>query len=557
MISAAQVDAWLQADEDGHLEFKEAKTSFDPEKLTRYCAALANEGGGRLVFGVTDRRPRRVVGSAAFASLGRTVHRLLQQLRLRIVAEEVDHPDGRVVVFTIPSRPIGAPIETDGRYLMRSGESLTGMTPEMLRAIFDEGSPDYSAETCPAASIEDLDPAAIEKFRTLWRRKSGRAELDDLPAVQLLEDAELLVDGGVTYAALILMGTRRALGRHLAQAELVFEYRSEDLPGPAAQRAEFRQGFLGWFDELWELIDRRNDKQSYQDGLLVWDISTFNERACREAILNAVSHRDFRDAGSVFVRQYPRRLVVESPGGFPEGITEDNLLYRQKPRNRRLADALARCGFVERSGQGADMMFRTCIEEGKARPDFRHTDDHGVFLTLHGEVRDPDFVHFLEKVSRESGLSFGVNELLVLAHVHDGERVPQLLHRERNALLEAGVLERVARRKLVLSRRFYRFVGRPGEYTRRRGLDHETNKELLLRHIRDAGDKGARMSELLQVLPSKTRNQIQAMLKEMKEDRRVTVVGRTRAARWFACGDAIPTQSTPRNIPQPPATKEK
>lgn len=81
----------------------------------------------------------------------------------------------------------------------------------------------------------------------------------------------------------------------------------------------------------------------------------------REAILNPVTHRDYRMAGSVFVRQFPRRLDIVSPGGFPPGITPEDLLWRQSPRNRRIAETCARCGLVERSGQGANRMFEESI----------------------------------------------------------------------------------------------------------------------------------------------------------------------------------------------------
>ena len=178
----------------------------------------------------------------------------------------------------------------------------------------------------------------------------------------------------MTYAALVLLGNHPALGRYLANAEVIFEYRSSEAPGPASQREEFRRGFLLYHDRLWELVNLRNDRQHYQDGLFMLDIPTFNEGAVREAVLNAVSHRDYRHGGSVFVRQYARRIEIVSPGGFPQGVTPQNILDRQFPRNRRIADSLVRCGLVERSGQGANRIFEACIREGKALPDFDHTD---------------------------------------------------------------------------------------------------------------------------------------------------------------------------------------
>src|SRR5688572_3861309 len=98
----AQLARWLDANEDEHLEFKEANNRFDFELLVKYCCALANERGGHIVLGVTDQRPRKVVGSAAFADVQRTQHGLLDKLRLRIDAREIAHPDGRVLVLTVP-----------------------------------------------------------------------------------------------------------------------------------------------------------------------------------------------------------------------------------------------------------------------------------------------------------------------------------------------------------------------------------------------------------------------------------------------------------------------
>src|SRR5690606_18139712 len=143
--------------------------------------------------------------------------------------------------------PIGVPIAVEGAYWMRAGEDLAPMTPDMLRRIFDEAGPDFSAEICPKATLDDLDPAAIKDFRKRWRDASGNAAVASATAEQLLSDAELVTADGVTYAALILLGKAKALSRHLAQAEVVFEYRSSEAPGPANQREEFRQGFLTFF----------------------------------------------------------------------------------------------------------------------------------------------------------------------------------------------------------------------------------------------------------------------------------------------------------------------
>lgn len=535
MTDLQQLQSWLNAKESERLEFKEAKNNYDLDDLVKYATALANEGGGHMVLGVTARQPRQVVGSAAFRSLDKAKQILLDSLRLRVEAEELRHPDGRVVVFTIPSRPLGMPLHHKGAYWMRSGDQLVPMSTDQLRRILDESGPDFSAQICPGATLDDLDPAAIDSFRARWHRKSNNPTMKTLAASQLLHDAELLQDGQVTYAALILLGRARSLTRHLGQAEIVWEYRAHENYLEYQDRTDFRDAFFLMDDRLWEEISRRNELQHYQDGLYVLDLLTFNETVVREAILNAVSHRDYRMAGSVFVRQFPRKLEVESPGGLPAGINPENILWRQNPRNLRIAEVFRLCGLVERSGQGANRMFELSIKEGKAEPDFTGTDDYQVCVTLHGQIQDPRFIRFLEKIGRETTSQFNTLDFLILDRVYREKALPADWKAQARELVEQGILESVGRgrgARLILARKFYQFLGQKGDYTRRRGLDRETNKSLLLRHLRENQDQGSLLHEMIQVLPSLSRDQVQSLLRELQKEGRIQVEGRTKGARW-------------------------
>jgi ATP-dependent DNA helicase RecG len=215
-------------------------------------------------------------------------------------------------------------------------------------------------------------------------------------------------------------------------------------------------------------------------------VPTFNETASREAILNAVTHRDYRLPGSIFVRQYARRLEITSPGGFPPGITPENILWKQSPRNRRVADITAKCGLVERAGQGVDLMFKQCILEGKPLPDFSRSDEYEVWVTLHGQIQDPQFLRFLEKIGQERLATFTTPDLLVLDLIHREQPVSQDLKPRLPVLADQGIIEKIGRgrgTRYILSRQFYRFLRQKGVYTRKRGLDRETNKALLLNHI--------------------------------------------------------------------------
>lgn len=540
----AVLEEWMRGKEGEHLEFKEWKTKDDFELLARYCVALANEGGGRFIMGVTDTRPRKVVGSVAFAQPERTRKGLCNRIPLAIDFEEIHHPDcgpgSRVLVFDVPPRPVGIPIKYDGRYWMRKEDSLVEMSEERLRDIFEESGHDFSADECPGLTVAELDPSALEDFRRRWMAKARKAEdlslaerLATLSHEQLLTDAEALVGGKLNYAALILFGTTQAVGRHLAQAEIVFEYRSSDASGAAQERMEYRQGFFGFYDDLWERINKRNDKQEFQEGLFVTPIATFNERPVREAILNAVSHRNYQLGGSIFVRQFPRRLEIDSPGGLPLGITLENILDRQNPRNRRIAEILTKCGLVERSGQGMNLIYEELIKQSKPTPDFARTDQYQVGLTLHGTVQDPAFVRFVEKISKETTISFGTHDWTIFAHVARGEKIPKGHEDRVKRLLDLGLIERAKGRTYILSRRYYEFVGQKGAYTRKKGLDRKQNLALLLQHLQENLTVGCKLDELCQVLPALPPSQVQSLLRTLQREGQIHSVGKTNQGRWF------------------------
>lgn len=120
--TADQLDIYLNSPEGRHLEFKEASRNFHFEKLVDYCVALANEGGGKIIFGVTDQRPRKIIGTSAFAETGRTEGGLYERLKQRIPIEEVFTSDQkRILVVHVPSRAKGVAWHHQGRYLKRAG----------------------------------------------------------------------------------------------------------------------------------------------------------------------------------------------------------------------------------------------------------------------------------------------------------------------------------------------------------------------------------------------------------------------------------------------------
>jgi ATP-dependent DNA helicase RecG len=156
-----------------------------------------------------------------------------------------------------------------------------------------------------------------------------------------------------------------------------------------------------------------------------------------------------------------------------------------------------------------------------------------VTLTLDGLVQDPKLLTMMERIGQETQQSFATEDFLVVNHVHRDQPVPECLRDRIPRLLELGVIERIARGRFILGRRFYAALGKKGVDTRRRGLDRETNKELLLKHIRDNAEMGSKMNEFYQVLPGMPRSNIQVLLRELRAKGKIHGLGLTSAAKWF------------------------
>lgn len=529
------VEEILTAKEGENFEFKTAENRFSYTELQKYACAISNEGGGKIVFGITDKRPRQVKGSKAFDQPERTRKRLIDSLRINVDFEVFnDGTEKRVLVLIVPARPIGLPVQVDGVAWWRDGDSLVPMPESVRQKIYEESGRDFSAEICKGATLSDLDPNAIETFRKVWLEKRGNRQIANVSQEQLLRDCEALNrKGEITYAALILFGTHEALGEFLANSETIFEYRASEAAGPAGKREEYREGFFNYFDRLWNEINLRNLRLPYQEGLFVYDVYAYNERSVREAVLNAVCHRNYQLPGSVFVRQYNDHIDFESPGGLPMGITVENILDRQAARNRRLAEIISRCGLVERSGQGMNLIFEESIKDAKDLPDFMGTDDHFVRLRLGALVTNPDIIKLFKEIGDETLSSFSTDDFRIVRYVMDGESIPKSLRPGVGKLLNLGVIERVDRSRLVLAQKYYQRAGLSGRYTRLKGLTDEASKELLCQHMRNENNRGLRLTEFSQVLPSYSTRKIQRLLNALKSDGKVSVEGLTRAARWY------------------------
>ena len=529
-MTIEELDKLLQNQEDENLEFK-AKSSFSDNELFDYCAALANEGGGFLIFGVNNSRS--VVGTNLFQGTLQTYpNKVLNALSIKIQAEELRHQKGRVIVFQIPSRPKGRAVQSRGnhRYPMRAGESLTEMDQETLRAIFIEIDDDFSSKIVSDFSMSDLDQDALEQMRALLKlRNSNFSQKSD---EEILRALELLNNNGLNYTALILLAKKNKIDEILPGAEIIFEWRQEQNKIGHGFRKEWREPFLKIFNELWKTVSDRNIRIPFQEGLIQREIFAFNELAVREAMLNAVTHRDYTIVSqSIMIKADPGNLLVVSPGGFLPGITPENVLQRQAWRNRRIAEVFQKLGLVERSGQGMDQIFESTIRDGKGLPDLSKSDSTQVSLRIPARIQDKNFILFLEKVGREKQVTFSFEEIYQLELLRRQNALSNLEFKRK--FLDLGIIEKVGRTsgiKYILSHRYYENEERPGVYTRIKGLNREHKKELILEHIRREGS-GVK-KDFIDAFPDLKVSDISNFLQELKQEGKIKRVGSDRAGSW-------------------------
>lgn len=385
-----------------------------PQELARYAVGLANARGGTVLVGVDmlDGRGGTARGDAGELHPLMVTHAIFELSGGRLTVNVQHHrlPGGaRVLAVFVPQAPyvLAAP---DGAVIAWDGAHLVPVTPAESEPVADQ---DYTAVVPPDASLADLDPAEVARLRSLGRR----IEAASLPDLDFLRELGLLVPSGgalrPTLAGILLAGTPAALRAHVPQSEVCFYHHAT-----ADVEFQFREDLLrpipALLTRLAELIQARNRFTPVQVGLFRIEVWDQDEAVYREALLNALTHRDYTLRDVVHVHHYPDRLEIMNPGGLTGGITPGNILRHQpKRRNPLLAEVLARLGLVERAGVGVDKMFSLMLRHGKEPPEFLTYPD-AVTLSLHSPGFDAEFVRFVAR-KQEEMQTLSLDMLIVLS----------------------------------------------------------------------------------------------------------------------------------------------
>ncbi len=372
-----QIDLWRSLPkEHQQLEFKEAKAQYDTRKLCGYCVGIANEGGGQLLLGIEDQHPRKIVGSQAFPDTNAIAQKLFEWIGFRVDVEAVDHPDGRVVIFHIPSRPRGTAYHYEGKYLMRSGEELVPMSEDRLRAIFAEGQPDWLEEPSKIRLsgpdiVDLLDTQTYFELRKLAYPTAQKGVLERLEQDRLIEH-----DGAGRFTikrlgALLLAKRLSDFADVARKAARVVVYSGSSKVNTKLEQTGSR-GYAVGFQGLVQFVMAQLPQNEVIEDALRREQKLVPEIVIRELVANALIHQDFLVTGaSVMIEVYDDRIEISNPG--EPIVPVERFIDGYQSRNERLADLMRRMGACEEKSSGIDKVVGTVEAFQLPAPDFTIT----------------------------------------------------------------------------------------------------------------------------------------------------------------------------------------
>lgn len=501
-----------------------------------YVTALCNEKGGSLVIGMEDKYPHKIVGTRQNEnSTGELEANIYRDTGIRPkiyeLYEDEAEKKGRVLVIDVPSRPAGTVFKFEDVPLMRVGEELKPMSDEVYLSIIQENEPDFSQQICRDATLDELDPDALSVLKEKYAKKQNNPIFLTLSNRQILSDLQLITDEGVTNAAVILLGKENFIKRVYPQASVMLEYRHSESQITFDNRISYSQPFFIMIDRLWHDIDLRNGKFQIKEGPYIFDVPYFNEEVIRESINNAITHRDYTRHSETVIKQYPQKLIVTNAGGFPHGVTIDNILtVPSTPRNRLLADVLSKTGIVERSGQGIDKIFYRTLSEGKEAPDYSGSDAFNVELILSAIIQDKAFALFIESVQQNlaEDNKLSVFEIVVLDKIRRNEKTTALDKAVIKQLMDRNLIEKRGKTNgihYILCRSYYEFTGNTAEYSKKSDWNTSQVTSIIIPFLTKYNK--AKMGDFVKLLDGHlTRRQVRVYIQHMVDQNILTASGK-------------------------------
>lgn len=499
----------IPATESLNVEFKsDQKGGLSDRDLIEAVVCLANAEGGTLYLGVEkdgtvtglDAKHLNITGLPALIEnrTSPSVHitaRLLTQDGKTVAAIEV--PMCREIIATSDGKCVR-------RRLDQSGEPqcMPFLPRDFAARLSQFGTYDFSAQLVPEVGPEALDP--VERSRL--RRAIEANALADKSLLRLSDDQldgalELIrFENGqprVTYAGLLSIGREDFIRRYVPNHEVAFQA----FKGTKVTVNEFYRAPLIRVQEQLEAYYKAHVvEQEVQVGMFRVGIPNVDVQAYREAVVNALTHRDYTARGQVYIQWKDDVLTISSPGGFLEGVTPDNLLtVPPTPRNPVLATVFKRAGLSERTGRGVDLIYEGLVKYGRPVPSYARSNATTVIVDINAAEANLKFVELVTTAQNKRGEALPLNALLVLnalselrrgssTEIADELRVldASIVRQQLELLVEAGLVQAHGVKKgrtYTLSAELYGQMGKKVDYVRQVGISSARQRSMVLSYV--------------------------------------------------------------------------
>lgn len=466
-LTPEEVRRLAQQGETLNVEFKgESRGPAGKDDIVEAAACLANRPGNEqawlllgveddgTISGVSPRGDSRITPESLAASIAENTDPYLS-----VSAGAVRVGDAVVWAFGIPV--VDTPVATRKGIFHRRAIDSRGEPACLPMSASDVVSLaarwrtfDPTMAVVPEATWDDLDHWEFERFRRSVReRHGGDKSLEELGDLDLAKALGVVEANGearaIRMAALLLFGKEDSLRRMINTHEVAFQ---------ALKRLEvetndfYRWPLLRVIEEFESRIRAVNREQELMVGFVRVGVPRYSLDALREALANALSHRDYAVLGATHVQWHGDHIQVSNPGGFPRGVGPENLLVTAPaPRNPLLADAIKRAGVVEKTARGIDMMHSEQLRSGHPPPSYFHSNMEQVVVSLAIGDSDLAFVRLVVE-ARRAGRNIGLDELLVLHSIGKSgrialaeaasliQKVPTQAKESLDRLVEAGLV---------------------------------------------------------------------------------------------------------------------
>lgn len=448
----------------------------DPQALAETLVAFANSDGGTIVLGYDER------GRPSGATTPEDIEAVLRQAAaltsppVRATLEDAGGEGSSQLIVRVP-RSVDLHSLKDGRVFVRVAGKNRALAGDEIRNLTQSKSAgDYEAEAVPGATLADFEDDVVAEYiakRELrTRRKIELPGRDALNAAPLLKEIGALDSHGQpTVAGMLLFGKNPQA--FLPQSGVVFvkfpgvEPRGEGGRVGYGRRGEINGPLARVIERTWQVILEEMRVGAIVKGLEREEVLEYPEFAVREALVNAVCHRDYRLRGRrIEVRKFADRLEIISPGGLAGYITLDNIIEEHFSRNPRLVQGLFQWGYIEELGLGIDRMIEDMVAAGHPAPKFNAT--AYSFTVILSNVRERRATHNItllptaaaDGAALPPGLTVNERQARALQYVREHGRItnrdfqvlcpnvtPETLRIDLADLVDKGVLMRVGEKK--------------------------------------------------------------------------------------------------------------